>query len=150
MIEQRRHIVGEVLVGDVACDVRRASVALHFDGNHFPRFGELADPPGPVAGDGHERAVEQYHRFAAAVDFVVHGDSVDWHVARNGLLLRRRGSRQKHRHEKSGCPHDGSVFGEVEDAGPHDIHVKLRAVGPRGKTEEVRPPPRSSPGAQPW
>jgi len=47
VIEQRRHIVGEIFVGDVACDVRRAPMALHFDGNHFPRFGELADPPGP-------------------------------------------------------------------------------------------------------
>src|SRR5258708_3502453 len=40
LLEQRRHIVGEVFVGDVAWDVRRAPVALHFDGNHFPRFGE--------------------------------------------------------------------------------------------------------------
>src|SRR5437660_1440976 len=103
--EQRRHIVGEVFVGDVAWDVRRAPVALHFDGNHFPRFGELADPPGPVVGDGHERAVEQHYRFAAAVDFVVHFDSVDWRVARRWLLLPRHVSRHERHQEESCCPH---------------------------------------------
>src|SRR5438105_1084701 len=105
LLEQRRHIVGEVFVGDVAWDVRRASVALHFDGNHFPRFGELADPPGPVVGDGHERAVEQHHRFAAAVDFVVHFDSVDWGVARCWFLLGRHVSRYEHHQEESCCLH---------------------------------------------
>src|SRR5947209_672583 len=105
LLEQRRHIVGEVFVGDVAFGVRRAPVALHFDGNHLPRFGELADPPGPVVGDGHERAVEQHHRFAAAVDFVVHFDAVDWCVARRWLLLRRHDSRHKHHEEESRCPH---------------------------------------------
>ena len=105
VIEQRRHIVGKVLAADVAFDVRRAAVALHFDGDHFPRFGKLADPPGPVVGDGHERAVEQHHRFAAAVDFVVHFESVDRRVARRWLLLRRYDSRHEHRQEKSCCLH---------------------------------------------
>ena len=105
MIEQRGHVVGEVFVGDIAWDVRRAAVTLHFDGNDFPRFGELADPPGPVVGDGHERAVKQHHRFAAAVDFVVHFESVDWRVARRWLLLRRHVSRNE-RHQKESClPH---------------------------------------------
>ncbi len=107
MIEQRRHIVGEVFVGDVAWDVRRAPMALQFDGNHFPRFGELADPPSPVVGDGHERAVEQHHRFAAAVDFVVHFESIDRRVARRWLLLRRHVSRYERHQEESCCPHVG-------------------------------------------
>jgi hypothetical protein len=45
---------------------RRAPVALHFDGNHLPRLRELADPARPVVGDGHERAVKQHRRLAAA------------------------------------------------------------------------------------
>src|SRR5205807_1454361 len=105
LLEQRRHIVGEVFVGDVAFAVRRAPVALHFDGNHFPRSGELVDPAGPIVGDGHERAVEQHHRFAAAVDFVVHFDAVDWCVASRWLLLRRNVSRHEHYQEESCCPH---------------------------------------------
>src|SRR5262249_11602994 len=56
-------------------------------------------------GDGHERAVEQHYRFAAAVDFVVHFDSVDWRVARRWLLLRRHDRRHEHRQEESCCPH---------------------------------------------
>jgi hypothetical protein len=46
MVEQGRHVVGEVFVGDISCDIRRAALTLHFDGNDFPCFGELADPPG--------------------------------------------------------------------------------------------------------
>src|SRR5712691_1485906 len=88
VIEQRRHIVGEVFVGDVAWDVRRAPMALQFDGNHFPRFGELADPPSPIVGDGHECAVEQHHGIAASVDFVVHFEPVDRRVASRWFLLR--------------------------------------------------------------
>ena len=104
-IEQRGHIVGEVFVAEVAFDVGRAPVALHFDGNHFPRFGEFADPPGPVVRDGHERAVEQHHRVAASVDFVVHLEPVDRRVARRWFLLRRYDSRQEHRQDKSCCLH---------------------------------------------
>src|SRR5512145_1559507 len=89
VIEQRGHIVGEVFKTEIAINFSRAPVALHLDGDHFPRLGEFADPAGPVVGDGHERAVEQYHRIAAAVDFVVHFDSVDWRVARSWLLLRQ-------------------------------------------------------------
>ena len=101
MIEQRRHIVGEVCRADIAVDVGRAPVALHFDGNHFPRFGKFADPPGPVVGDGHERAVQQHHRIAAAVDLVVHFESVDRRVARRWCLLRGC----EHRQDKSDCRH---------------------------------------------
>lgn len=72
VIKQRDHIVGKILAADVAVDVRRAAVALHFDGDRFPRLGQFADPPVPVVGDGHERAVQQHHRLAAAVDLVVH------------------------------------------------------------------------------
>jgi hypothetical protein len=99
MIEQRRHIVGEVFLADVAFDVRRAPVALHFDGDHLPRLGEFGDPAGPVVGDGHERAVEQHHRIAASVDFVVHFQPVDRRVARRWLFLRRYDSRHEHHQE---------------------------------------------------
>src|SRR6266508_1071166 len=99
MIEQRRHIVGEVFLADVAFDVRRAPVALHFDGDHLPRLGEFGDPAGPVVGDGHERAVKQHHRIAASVDFVVHFQPVDRRVARRWLFLRRYDSRHEHHQE---------------------------------------------------
>src|SRR5262245_37958996 len=103
--EQCGYVVGEVFVGDISWDVSRAAVTLHFDGNDLPCFGELADPPGPIVGDGHERAVKQHHRFAAAVDLVVHVDSIDWRVARSWLLLRRHGSHYE-RHQKESClPH---------------------------------------------
>ena len=105
VIEQRRHIVGEVFGGDVAWDVRRAPMALQFDGNHFPRFGELADPPSPIVGDGHECAVEQHHGIAASVDFVVHFEPVDRRVASRWFLLPQCGSRQEHRQEKCCCLH---------------------------------------------
>jgi len=39
MIEQRGHIVGEVFIAEIAFDVGRAPVGLHFDGNDSPRFG---------------------------------------------------------------------------------------------------------------
>ena len=105
VIKQRGHIVGKILAADVAFDVRRAAMALHFDGNHFSRFGKLADPAVPVVGDGHKRAVEQHHGFAAAVDFVVHFEPVDRRVTRRWLLLRRDDSRQEQRQEKSCCLH---------------------------------------------
>jgi hypothetical protein len=50
LIERCGHVVGGVFAGDISWDVRRAAVTLHFDGNHFPCFGEFADPPGPVMG----------------------------------------------------------------------------------------------------
>lgn len=103
VIEQRRHIVGEVFGDDFAIDVGRAPMALHFDGNHASRFGKLADPPGPVVGDGHERAVEQHDRFAAAVDFVVHFESVHRGVASRWLWLCRCGGWQKHRQAERCC-----------------------------------------------
>src|SRR5215471_21523307 len=72
VIEQPRHIVGEVFISKIAVDVGGTPVTLHFDGNHFPRFGELADPIIPVARNRHDRAVEQYHRLTAPVDLVIH------------------------------------------------------------------------------
>jgi hypothetical protein len=77
VIEQRSHIVGDVFVTEFAIDVGGSPVPLHFDGNHFPRLGKFTDPLGPVVCNGHERAVEQHHRIAASVDFVVHFESVD-------------------------------------------------------------------------
>src|SRR5476649_16729 len=68
-----------------------------------------ARPPVPVVGDGHEGAVKQHHRFAAAVDLVVHVESIDWRVARRWLLLRRRTSRHERDQEESGCPHAGVI-----------------------------------------
>ena len=47
IIEHRSHIVGEVFIAEIAIDVGRAPVALHFDGNHFSRFGKFADPVPP-------------------------------------------------------------------------------------------------------
>ena len=44
MIEQRGNIVGKIFSRNIAIDVGRSPVALHFDGNHFPRFGKLVDP----------------------------------------------------------------------------------------------------------
>ena len=44
IIEQPGHIVGEVFVSNIAFDVGRTPVALHFDRDHFPRFGKFADP----------------------------------------------------------------------------------------------------------
>ena len=77
IIEQRGHIVGEVFIADIAFDVGRAPVALHFDGDHFPRFGKFADPVRrsvtpwscPVVCNCHERAVEQHHGLAARRGF---------------------------------------------------------------------------------
>ena len=48
VVEQRGHVVGEVVIAEIAFDVGRAPVALHFDGDHFPRLGKFADPLGPV------------------------------------------------------------------------------------------------------
>jgi len=48
VVEQRGHIVGEVIVGEVTARVSRAAMTLHFDGDHFPRFGKFTDPLGPV------------------------------------------------------------------------------------------------------
>ena len=76
-------------------------MALHFDGDHFPRLGKFADPLGPVARDGHERAVEQHHRLAAAVDFVIHFEPVNRRIARSWFLLRRYDGRHEHCQEKS-------------------------------------------------
>jgi hypothetical protein len=50
VIEQCSHIVGEVFIAEIAIDVSRAPVALHFDGNHVPRLGKFADPLDPVEG----------------------------------------------------------------------------------------------------
>ena len=72
IVEQPGHIVGEVFVSNIAFDVGRPPVALHLDGDNFPRFGEFVDPIVPVARDRHERAVQQHHRLAAAVDLVIH------------------------------------------------------------------------------
>ena len=49
VIEHPGHIVGEVFIGKIAFDVGCTPVALHFDGDHFPRFGKFADPIIPVA-----------------------------------------------------------------------------------------------------
>jgi len=94
-----------IFVTEIAFDAGRARVALHFDRNHFPRFGKFADTPGSIVGNGHERAVEQHHRIASSVDFVVHFESVDRRVTRSWLLLRRYDSRHEHRQEKSCCLH---------------------------------------------
>ena len=58
VVEQPGHIVGEILVSYIAFDVGRTPVTLHFDGDHFPRFGKFADPYTPVIRNRHERAVE--------------------------------------------------------------------------------------------
>jgi hypothetical protein len=49
VVEQRRHIVGEIFIAEIASDVGRATVALQFDGNDFPGLGKFADPPDPLA-----------------------------------------------------------------------------------------------------
>ncbi len=64
-------------------------MALHIDGDHFPRFGKLVDPIDPVARDRHERPVQQHHRLALAMDLVIHLQSVNRSIARNRFLLRR-------------------------------------------------------------
>ena len=38
VVEHRGNVVGEVCVTEVAVDVGRASVALHFDGDDFAGF----------------------------------------------------------------------------------------------------------------
>jgi hypothetical protein len=78
-------LIGEVFIAEITFDVSCAPVTLHFDGNHFPRLGKFADPVDPVevVRNGHVRAVEQHHRIAMSVDFVVHVESVDRRVARD-------------------------------------------------------------------
>jgi hypothetical protein len=49
IIEQLGHIVGKVFERQIAFDVGRTPVTLHFDGDHFPRFGKFAGPIIPVA-----------------------------------------------------------------------------------------------------
>src|SRR5215204_6926184 len=72
IIEQPGHIIGKVFISNIAFDVGRTPVTLHFDGDHFPRFGELVDPHTPVVRDRHERPMKQHYRLADAVDFVIH------------------------------------------------------------------------------
>ena len=48
VVEQRGHIVGQVVVREIAARVGRTPVALHFDGDHFPRLGKFGYPLGPV------------------------------------------------------------------------------------------------------
>src|SRR6185369_4829570 len=95
IIEQPCHIVGEVLEREIALDVGSTPVTLHFDGNHFPRFGKFADPHTPVVCNCHERAVKQHYRLAAAVDLVIHFESVNRSIARGWFLLPRYDTRQQ-------------------------------------------------------
>src|SRR6185503_14912627 len=59
----------------------------------------------PVAGDRHERPVQQHHGLAAPVNFVIHLKPVKRRVARRRFLLSRYDTGQerchKHRQEKS-------------------------------------------------
>ena len=43
IIEQRGNIVGEVFRTDIALDVGRAPVTLHFNGDHFARLRKFLD-----------------------------------------------------------------------------------------------------------
>src|SRR6266545_421259 len=86
-------------MGNVVAFSLSAPRSCPFEADHLPRLGEFGDPAGPVVRDGHERAVEQRHRIAASVDFVVHFQPVDRRVARRWLFLRRYDSRHEHHQE---------------------------------------------------
>ena len=69
-----------------------------------PRFGELIDHPVQLLVMVMKVAVEQHHRFAAAVDLVVHFQPVDRRVIRRWLLLLALAALAFHQ-EESYCPH---------------------------------------------
>jgi hypothetical protein len=57
VIQQPGNIVCEVFICKIAFDVGRSPVALHFDGDHFSRFGEFPSEISPLVRDRHERTV---------------------------------------------------------------------------------------------
>src|SRR5690606_17548884 len=107
--EQRRHVIGEVPAVEVAWNIRRPPVTRHFDGNDFPGPGKFLDPPVPVEGDRHERPVEQHDGFTAAVNFVIHAESVDWRIARRGILLGGQVRDRHHHRQERRNPHSGGT-----------------------------------------
>src|SRR5689334_14194350 len=103
------NVVREVFVSHIALDISRATMALHFHGDHFPRFGKLPREIAPFIRDCHKRSVEQHHGLTLPVYLVVHFEPVNRRITRNRLLLpkhtARQNHRQHHRKETGFCLH---------------------------------------------
>ena len=85
--DQARHVVGHLLVGDLAVDVARAPVALHLGHDHLSVLREtLAQRPEGL--HDHVGAVEQHERRSRAVDLVVHLELADRRMAGSHLGVR--------------------------------------------------------------
>jgi hypothetical protein len=71
MPQQVGDVVGELLIGELAVDVRSVPVALELDRDHLVALGQLRDEVAQQV-DGHVRAGQQHQRLPGPVDLVVH------------------------------------------------------------------------------
>ena len=89
VLEQRRDVVRQLLVGQRPIDVGRAPVALELDRNDLPRSRQNRDQLPEVALDRSVGSVQQHQRLAAAVDLVVHPEAVHRRVSARQRWPRR-------------------------------------------------------------
>ena len=126
LLEQCRHVVGVLLKTQRPVDVRSVPVRLQLDGDDAMRFGEFRQHAPICRFNCRSSAVNQHQRPAAAVNLVIHLQTIHLRIM-TGLLRLGVHLQMSYRHKKQ----NQQRF--IHGSGPHFsyLFLPLQAAGVR-------------------